>query len=219
MVLSMISCKIKEEKAYSKVEMKEYQSIRIFKNPLLERCTHVHPLTPLVIWGPVVLCFLWQALKLRLFFFEWVMVFISGLFSWTLIEYLMHRFFFHCSADSKIGRFLVQLFHGFHHDDPQDPTRLVMPPIPAVLILGLGCFWMHGMLPERYSFIFMASFLIGYLGYDYIHYATHHFSMKSRIGRFLKRHHFHHHFTDDSVKFGVSVPLWDYVFGTYKQSK
>ena len=30
-------------------------SIRVFENPFLERFTHVHPITPLLIWGPVAI--------------------------------------------------------------------------------------------------------------------------------------------------------------------
>ena len=199
--------------------MRSYQSIRIFKNPILEWCTHVHPLTPLMLWVPVIFLFLWKAANQGLPLTEWVGVFFLGVFIWTLAEYLMHRFLYHFSAKSKVGKYLVQLFHGFHHDDPQDPTRLVMPTVPAILMLGTGCFVLHTLLPDGHNYIFTAAFLVGYLGYDYIHYATHHFSMKSKIGRFLKRHHFHHHFADHSVKFGVSNPFWDFIFGTYKKSK
>ena len=50
--------------------------------------------------------------------------------------------------------------------------------------------------------------------YDYIHFATHHFKMSSPAARFLKRYHLQHHFQHHDAKYGVSSPLWDYVFRT-----
>jgi sterol desaturase/sphingolipid hydroxylase (fatty acid hydroxylase superfamily) len=45
-----------------------------------------------------------------------------------------------------------------------------------------------------------------------IHYATHHFAMKNPVGLWLKQHHLRHHYKDDETGYGVSSPLWDYVF-------
>ena len=59
-----------------------------------------------------------------------------------------------------------------------------------------------------------AGFITGYLAYDMIHYATHHFPMRQRHLRFLKRYHMQHHFETPDPRFGVSSPLWDKVFGT-----
>jgi len=47
-----------------------------------------------------------------------------------------------------------------------------------------------------------------------IHYATHHFPMRSPVAKYLKRHHMMHHYKDPDTRFGVSSPLWDKVFGT-----
>jgi len=47
-----------------------------------------------------------------------------------------------------------------------------------------------------------------------LHYATHHFRMKSPLMAALTRHHLKHHFASDKTNFGVSSPLWDWVFGT-----
>ena len=35
--------------------------------------------------------------------------------------------------------------------------------------------------------------------------------------RYLRRHHFHHHFVDGRKNHGVTTPIWDFVFGTYEQ--
>ena len=59
-----------------------------------------------------------------------------------------------------------------------------------------------------------AGFVSGYLAYDTIHYAVHHFSLHSRIMLYLKKKHFRHHYQDSTKDFGVSNSLWDMVLGT-----
>jgi sterol desaturase/sphingolipid hydroxylase (fatty acid hydroxylase superfamily) len=38
--------------------------------------------------------------------------------------------------------------------------------------------------------------------------------MKGRIGSFLRAYHLRHHYEDESTAYGVSNPLWDYIFRT-----
>jgi len=59
-----------------------------------------------------------------------------------------------------------------------------------------------------------AAFMTGYLAYDLIHYATHHWPMKSGIGKFLTQYHLKHHYKTPDARYGVSSPLWDKVFRT-----
>lgn len=196
------------------------ESIRIFKNPVLESFTHVHPVIPLLLWTPVILFLFYRAYiikELELLSIAWL--FFSGILLWTFTEYFLHRVVFHWDAKSAWGKYFVFLFHGLHHDDPQDPTRLVMPPVPAILIVSLLWILFSAIFPDRYIDAIMASFLIGYLCYDYIHYATHHFAMTSSLGKYLRKYHLQHHYSGEKSKYGVSSPLWDYVFKTVNGPK
>jgi sterol desaturase/sphingolipid hydroxylase (fatty acid hydroxylase superfamily) len=139
---------------------------------------------------------------------------LGGYAFWTLTEYWMHRLVFHFEPEEGIGARLHWIIHGVHHDHPNDPLRLVMPPsvsIPLALgfwglfILVLGTPWAH---------IFMAGFLTGYLAYDMTHYHVHHHHPRTRLGKLIRELHMRHHFQDDTKGFGVSAPFWDYVFGT-----
>ena len=119
-----------------------YPSIRVFKNPLLESLTHVHPIVPLIIWLPISLFCMGRNLFLNQFGgWEWLACIGSGLFLWTWVEYMLHRFVYHLEGNSAWAKKLHFLIHGIHHADPQDPTRLVMPPagsaILGVLFYGL----------------------------------------------------------------------------------
>ena len=60
----------------------------------------------------------------------------------------------------------------------------------------------------------MSPTAIGYAAYEYVHYACHQLPVTSRIGRYIRRHHGIHHYRDETVNFGVTSPLWDYIFGT-----
>lgn len=195
--------------------MKKYDSIRIFKNPVLEACTHVHPVIPLLLWTPVAIY--WGINGQRTFnltALEMITWYAIGLLVWTFTEYILHRYMFHFPAKGKFAKRFVFLFHGLHHDDPNDPTRLVMPPVPAIVIMAMLYGLFSLVVPAMYLEVFMSAFVIGYLCYDYIHYATHHFKMTGTISRYLKKFHLQHHFRHEKAKYGVSSPLWDIIFRT-----
>ena len=195
--------------------MKHKESVRVFSNPVLEATTHVHPVVPLVLWGPVASYLIYSArVHDRLSLATLALLCMAGLLLWTLTEYVLHRWVFHFHAQSRLGKRLVYLFHGLHHDDPNDSTRLVMPPVPTILIMSLLYSLFSFFCPAAYFHGFMAFFIIGYLCYDYIHYATHHFRMTSRVAKYLKRYHLKHHFRTSNARYGVSTPLWDIVFRT-----
>jgi len=200
--------------------MRQYKSMPMFENPLLEKFSHVHPIVPLVLWLPVVGYCLWKAASNpTITVVEILSFFIAGVVTWTLAEYCLHRFLFHWNADSKIGKRIVFIFHGIHHDDPNDWTRLVMPPVPAIFLAVIFFSLFQVIFGVPKVFPFFSGFILGYLAYDYIHYATHHFKPRTAFGRYLKQNHMLHHFSHKGEKWGVSSPLWDFVFGTYLPKK
>jgi sterol desaturase/sphingolipid hydroxylase (fatty acid hydroxylase superfamily) len=177
--------------------------------------THVHWSVPIILYMPVVAYFGWKtSVDPALGAGQAVVLFLAGVLFWTLTEYCLHRFVFHYQPKSRLGRTIHFYSHGVHHDYPNDSKRLVMPPsisIPlAVLFYGL-----FALIVGR-SFVspWFAGFIFGYICYDEIHYATHHAPMKRGVGQFLKHYHVLHHYKDPGKRFGVSSPLWDYVFGT-----
>ena len=193
------------------------ETVRMFESDFMELFSHVHPVTPLVIYLPVVGYMLYLAIAVRGLSIAAVAgLIVLGLFIWSLVEYTMHRFIFHYEPKSKWGKRLHFLMHGVHHDYPQDASRLVMPPVISIplasIFFGLFLLAFGDLTPAVY-----AGFLIGYLCYDMIHYATHHFSMKRGVWLWLKQYHMRHHYKDDHSGYGVSSPLWDHVFRT-KQS-
>jgi len=194
-------------------------SIRLFKNPILEALTHVHPIVPLLTWGPVVIYLFYLAGQAELSAGAIASVAFAGLFIWTLTEYLLHRYVFHFKPQNKFQERIEYLIHGIHHDQPEDATRLVMPPAAAVILAIILFSAFRFVLGPIWVLPFFAGFLIGYLCYDYIHYAIHHFAMTSAVGKYLKNHHMKHHFMTHGARWGVSSSLWDIVFGTMKERR
>jgi len=191
-------------------------SVRLFRNDFLEALTHVHPIVPLLFWGPVAVFLLWRSLAVHeLPLPEVFAIGALGLSIWTLTEYCLHRFVFHYPAQSRVGKYLVFMFHGVHHAAPRDKTRLVMPPAGSVILMAVLYQIFRLAVPAPWIEPFCAFFIIGYLVYDYIHYATHHFAMQPPLLHFLKVYHLQHHYGAKGLRYGVSSPLWDRVFGTY----
>lgn len=209
------------EVPYSNISHSEVP-IRLFKSDFLELFTHVHPATIVVIWVPFILYMLYWGTLIRpagesLVYLP--VAFLTGLFVWTFVEYNIHRFFFHFCPKNAWQERIVFLFHGVHHAQPRMKTRLVMPPVVSIplgalflalftLVFGQWLGHLHWVGP------LISGFTLGYLTYDLMHYATHHFPMRRGVFKYLKRHHMLHHYKTPDQRFGVSSPLWDIVYGT-----
>src|SRR5436305_198836 len=57
-----------------------------------------------------------------------------GWLTFTLFEYLVHRFLFHFHAVTEKELNLQYNIHGVHHEFPRDKERLVMPPVISIIL-------------------------------------------------------------------------------------
>ncbi len=106
------------------------------------------------------------------------------------------------------------MIHGVHHDHPNDPRRLVLPPALSIPLALLFLFGFVGTLGSTLAWGVAAGFYFGYVIYDTVHFLLHHTVPKGKLGRRLRELHMRHHFEDDERGFGVSAPWWDIVFRT-----
>ena len=185
----------------------------MFDSRLLDALSRVHPAVPVIIFGPLILLLAAWGLS-RVDAVVLVGLLAGGYAIWTLFEYWLHRVVFHFEPSAGIGARLHWIIHGVHHDHPNDPLRLVMPPAVSVPLAALVFALLYLAFGGDYAPGLGAGFFAGYLGYDMLHYYLHHFRPHGRLGRLLRERHMRHHFQDDTRGFGISAPYWDEVFGT-----
>ncbi|MBN8218105.1 MAG: sterol desaturase family protein [Spirochaetes bacterium] len=196
---------------------------RMFKSDFVEFFSRVHPATPHAIYWPVIGFFLYKAFSMDPAWTLPALLIPSGFLFWTLAEYLLHRFFFHLHLENRLWKKIHFYIHGVHHDYPSDSKRLVMPPAASIplALLFYFLFWAVFQVasPNPYPgvwFVF-SGFVMGYLAYDTLHWATHHLPFENKIFLALKQFHLKHHFKTPDLRYGISSPFWDVVFGTLKE--
>src|SRR5579875_1171444 len=103
----------------------------MFESKLLDAFSRVHPAVPAVIFLPAIVALTAWGLA-RVSVLATVGLALAGYAMWTLFEYWLHRLVFHFEPQQGIGARMHWIIHGVHHDHPNDPLRLVMPPAVSV---------------------------------------------------------------------------------------
>lgn len=152
--------------------------------------------------------------------FSWRYIFLLigvGVLSWTLIEYVLHRFIFHYSPRSAFGKKLVYAAHLSHHENPRATNRLfssllVSVPIATPYVL---LSWIVTGSMQAASYLF-AGLTAGYFCYEWLHFQAHHRRPRLRIFRYLRKYHLLHHYQTPELRFGVTSPLFDVLLRTFR---
>jgi dihydroceramide fatty acyl 2-hydroxylase len=191
----------------------------MFRWPWLDRLSRVHPVVPPLIFGPAIAALTVVALGGQSAP-RTLLGALGGYLLWTFSEYWIHRGIFHFEPEGGIGARLHWMVHGVHHDHPNDPLRLVMPPAVSVPLAALFLLAFVAVFGTPLGWAVGAGFLAGYLAYDMLHYALHHHRQpRSALERRLRELHMRHHFEDETNGYGISAPWWDIVFGTFAQRR
>ena len=141
---------------------------------------------------------------------EGLLVFVAGVFLWTLLEYLLHRHILH----------RLKPFKGLHDLHHARPTDLVGTPtwLSVSLFAGLALL-LWGSTDAGLAGGLTAGLMLGYLWYVSVHHAVHH--IKARSGSWLYRaklRHAMHHQPGRPCNFGVTTGLWDVAFRSTRRS-
>lgn len=142
----------------------------------------------------------------------WIAAALGGLATWTLAEYLLHRFIFHHVP-------MVERMHEDHHENPRamigSPVWLSLSIFAFVVVPPL---WLA--LGPNLTSAIVAGLMAGYLWYMVVHHAVHHWTIDERSWLYVARmRHLLHHYRSDECSFGVTTGFWDYVFGTVQQPR
>ena len=129
--------------------------------------------------------------------------FLLGAAAWTLVEYLLHRFVFHASSLKGPGA----KEHRRHHVQVSyfapwwqkalaavAATAILLPVLSVTAGTVLGAAGTLG-------------FIMMYLLYEVLHRRAHTHSPRTRYGRWRRKHHFAHHFSDHAILgYGIWYP-------------
>jgi sterol desaturase/sphingolipid hydroxylase (fatty acid hydroxylase superfamily) len=152
--------------------------------------------------------------------FSWrqnVVLIAFGVLNWTLIEYGLHRFVFHYSARSVFGRKLLYAAHISHHDHPREANRLfssLVLSLPIATVYFLLAWFVTGSL--HVAVYLFTGLTAGYSCYEWLHFQAHHRRPRLRLFKYLKMYHLLHHHDTEGLRFGVTSPLFDMLFGTFR---
>ena len=142
--------------------------------------------------------------------FSLIIYFLGGAFLWTFLEYFLHRFLGHRKQGSNdFTQEHLRHHRETHYFAPAYKKAIAATIVVSALaiILGFIIGWLQG-----------AAFSMGlgimYITYEVIHKRAHTHAPIGAYGRWLRKHHFYHHFKDPKMNHGVTSPLWDIVFGT-----
>ena len=206
-----------DERAMSRTDVLR-ASPPMFESRVLDSLSRVHPAVPVIIFVPVIVVLAAWGLQ-TLSILVAVALAAAGYALWTLFEYWLHRVVFHFEPEDGFGARMHWIIHGVHHDHPNDPMRLVMPPAVSIPLGAIVFGVLYLILGAHAAAAVGAGFFTGYLVYDMTHYYLHHFRPQGWLGRMLRERHMRHHFQDDTVGFGISAPYWDEVFRTSPRDK
>jgi len=190
-----------------------FGSAQIFSNPVLERISRTHISVPITLFLAISSVSLYFGLTTTIPLWLGFAVLFIGIFVFTFVEYLMHKFFFHMEPDTPIKDKLQYGIHGVHHDYPKDKDRLAMPPFVSAAYAAI-LYLIFTLVMGDYALYFLPGFLIGYTAYLGVHYMVHSYPAPKNFLKVLWVHHAIHHYKDPDSAFGVSSPLWDYLLGT-----
>jgi len=137
-----------------------------------------------------------------------------GAFGWTFLEYVIHRWMGH---DRRLRWTPFGKEHLRHHVEggyfAPAWKKLVAAAVTSTLLSGPAILLAGA--PSGLAFV--AGLMAMYGAYEVLHRLEHVREGMGAYGRWARRHHFTHHYVDARCNHGVTSPLWDLVFGTYRR--
>lgn len=146
----------------------------------------------------------------------WLLL-VLGFVSWGPLEYALHRFVFHYGGRSEFARKFLNAAHLSHHENPKATEHLfaslkMSVPIAAAYWLAAWIF-LRNWSDASYLFVGLIG---GYFAYEWLHFQAHHGRPAIPLLRYLQKYHLLHHYRTPDLRFGVTSPFFDFLFGTFR---
>lgn len=152
----------------------------------------------------------------------WIAVafFSAGCATWTLVEYLFHRYVLHgrfAPGKGLIRKFLherLDPLHWDHHKRPFDGMH-ISGGLKDILPLFFVAAPVSFLFPVYTAPVVLAGAVQGYACEEWLHYALHFSYSRLPLFRRMKKYHLYHHSPRGIDKgYGITTRFWDGVFDT-----
>ncbi len=148
--------------------------------------------------------------------FAKIVCILSGLLFYSLIEYFFHRTVFHTWATRSKTKKYFELIHLPHHYDNKhgvNASPLFFYPIFALFLV----LFKFVTFSWELSFWINIGIATGFLAYEVIHYLQHFSKSPKGYVKYMTKLHNIHHDKHWGSNYGVTSPLWDIIFKTYRR--
>ncbi len=137
-----------------------------------------------------------------------LLLFFTGFFIFTFLEYIAHRFWMHTKEDKSPGKSLEQcMLRHRHLAELKISTRLRNKLVAINLLIILLAFVLNN------YFTFLAGLYTGFVYYCFMHVFLH-TTLAKKIVPHLQVSHIHHHCKYPDRCFSTCLTLWDKLFNT-----
>jgi sterol desaturase/sphingolipid hydroxylase (fatty acid hydroxylase superfamily) len=152
----------------------------------------------------------------------WIAVafFFAGCATWTLVEYLFHRYVLHgrfAPGKGLVRKFLherLDPLHWDHHKRPFDGMH-ISGGLKDILPLFFVAAPVSFLFPVYTAPAVLAGAVQSYACEEWLHYALHFSNSRFPLFRRIKKYHLYHHSPRGIDKgYGITTRLWDGVFDT-----
>ncbi len=166
--------------------------------------------------APLLTFFLYHSLTRSTDALTTSLLIVAGVFYWTFLEYVIHRFLYHIRYPTKFLNYFWGSFHQYHHRDMSDHRVLnagflmvyvVTPLVLTPFLLFTGDVLILASVG--------AGLVLAHYSYEWVHYTLHLKVFETGYLGYIQKYHFHHHDHAPQKNFGNTSHLWDVVFGTY----
>ncbi len=152
-------------------------------------------------------------ISITIFLYNYVLgfrlsLFFTGWFTWTFIEYMLHRFRSHGKHEGVKSDHFNR--HQNHHQHPTD-IRVTFTQRVSMFLISILLF--TGGLYINSSILFAAGLFTGFFCFCQVHYFLHQPWVK-KVFPVLWKFHLVHHCKQPNSCFGVTITWWDRIFKT-----
>ncbi|CDW91265.1 fatty acid-2 hydroxylase [Stylonychia lemnae] len=199
-----------------KILINPRRSVKVFSNDFMEFFVKTPWYHLVIFYFPFIYTYIIES---RQDIIQDAIWFSFGIFYWSFLEYLIHRFVFHAEKYwlpyNKAFKVVHFLGHGMHHAFPNEPKATLVPVLLGyILVKAMLDPFIRLLLPDNVEDIFIAGTLFGYVIYDLIHHFIHQSQFNGGYMKTVKLYHMQHHYKSGWAGFGVTHKFWDIVFRT-----